>query len=67
MSIFSFLSSKTFAEGTSRFAHHHFQKSVILASCNLAGRPFVACHAEFFVIFPWFLVKSSISISPVDF
>ena len=31
--------------GASRFASRHFPKSVILASCNFVGRPFVACYA----------------------
>ena len=31
--------------GASRFARRPFLYSVILASCNLVGRPFVACHA----------------------
>ena len=36
--------------GGSRFASRLFQKSVILASCNFVGRPFVACYAFSFVI-----------------
>ena len=31
--------------GGSRFASRHFPKSVILASRNIVGRPFVACYA----------------------
>ena len=56
--------------GGSRFAGRHFPKTVILASYNFAGRPFIACYACFFVFFPfflklrfWFLVLRSISIS----
>ena len=37
--------------GGSRFASRHFPKSVILASCNFVGRPFVACYACSFDIF----------------
>ena len=36
--------------GGSRFASRHFPKSMILASCNFAGRPFVACCACSIVI-----------------
>ena len=36
--------------GGSRFASRHFPKSVILASCNFVGRPFVACYACSIVI-----------------
>ena len=31
--------------GTSHFANRQFPKSVILASCNFAGRPFAAYYA----------------------
>ena len=37
--------------GGSRFASRHFPKSVILASCNFVGRPFLACYACSIVIF----------------
>ena len=37
--------------GFSRFASRHFLKSVILASCNFVGRPFLACCACSIVIF----------------
>ena len=36
--------------GGSRFASRHFPKSVILASCNFVGRPFVAYYACSIVI-----------------
>ena len=35
----------------SRSASRHFPKSVILASCDFVGRPFVACHVCSIVIF----------------
>ena len=54
--------------GTSRFASRRFPETVIVASCNLAGRPFVACHIFCIVFFSfpisksfWFVVPASVS------
>ena len=48
---FQFSIFKRVQGGASRFSSRHFPKSVILASCNFAGRPFVACYACSIVIF----------------
>ena len=48
---FEFSSFKKLRGGTSRFASRHSPKSMILASCNFMGRPFVASCAFSIVYF----------------
>ena len=47
--------------GASRFASRLSPKSVILASCNVMRRPYVACHACSNVYFHFFINKFSIA------